>query len=92
MNAPFISEEELLRLCLVEKIRKLWLDENAQKDWQEENWFRLFQKKEHPADVFSVNNLPNGFFETLATQINHIITSSKSIRKLCHSTPFQPLR
>ncbi|EAY31649.1 hypothetical protein [Microscilla marina] len=75
-----ITADELLRRCLIHKIYKEW-DAKVEELWQEKRWYKIFRNK-HPHHLpMSIAKLPNGFFESLAIDINQVIQQKLNVSK-----------
>ncbi|OJJ14545.1 hypothetical protein BKI52_42990 [marine bacterium AO1-C] len=80
MNHKQILPEELLKKCLQSKITQDW-EENVQHKWHRERWYKSF--KHHatnpPLTTQQIVNLPNGFYISLADEINQVIQNKLNL-------------
>lgn len=67
-----ITADELLRRCLIYKIYKEW-DTKVEATWQERRWYKIYKNKYDELLPVAIERLPNGFFESLAADINQVI-------------------
>ena len=74
MNHHQILPEELLKKCLQSKIAQEW-EQNVRHKWHRERWYKSFkhQVNDYPLTTQQISNLPNGFYISLAEEINEVI-------------------
>ena len=78
MSLRSVSSDELLRRCLIYKINEMWDNGDLYK-WEDKRWFKIFQNKHGLDGPLNIKNLPNGFFESLAEEINLVVQSKLSL-------------
>lgn len=75
----FLSSEELLRRIIFQKIQKNW-KEYLQK-WSSERWLKTFTNKFGFLPPQNVEQLPNGFFQCFADEVNDVIAFKLNISR-----------
>lgn len=67
-----LDAEELLQRLIIEKIKREW-HQYIRHEWKDERWLKIYLNKQGEEIPSGIDQLPQGFFESMAVSINEII-------------------
>lgn len=73
-----LDAEELLQRLIIEKIKREW-HQYIQHEWKEERWLKIYLNKQGEEVPSTIDQLPQGFFESMAVEINETIAAKLNL-------------